>query len=101
MQTINKGGCRWRDTDGRFVRNKRDVWHIPTQAFKEAHFATFPPNLIRPCIAANCHENGVVLDVFMSAGTTAVVAQELGRNFVGIELNLEYVKIAEKRLLSN
>ena len=80
------------------MRNKRDVWCVPTRAFKEAHFATFPPDLIRPCIDAGCPDNGVVLDIFMGAGTTAVVAQELGRNFVGIELNPEYVRIAEKRL---
>ena len=98
VQTISKGGYRWQSVGGQFVRNKRDVWHVPTRAFKEAHFATFPPDLIRPCIAAGCPENGVVLDVFMGAGTTAVVAQELGRNFVGIELNPEYVRIAEKRL---
>jgi len=97
-QTINKGGARWKEVDGQFIRNRRDVWFVPTRGFKEAHFATFPPNLIKPCIEAGCPENGVVLDVFMGAGTTAVVARELGRNFIGIELNPEYVRIAEKRL---
>ncbi|GHT18342.1 hypothetical protein FACS189429_4700 [Bacteroidia bacterium] len=54
--------------------------------------------LIKPCIAAGCPENGVVLDCFMGAGTTALVARELGRNFVGIELNEEYVRLAEERV---
>ncbi|MDR2823601.1 MAG: site-specific DNA-methyltransferase [Prevotellaceae bacterium] len=99
LQSIAKGGgCRWREFDGQFIRNKRDVWRVPTRAFKEAHFATFPPDLIRPCIEAGCPQNGVVLDCFMGAGTTAVVARELGRNFVGVELNREYVAIARERL---
>jgi DNA modification methylase len=98
VQSMNKGGYRWREVDGGFVRNRRDVWCVPTRGFKEAHFATFPPDLIKPCILAGCPENGVVLDCFMGAGTTAVVAQELGRNFVGVEINEGYVGIAEGRL---
>jgi len=62
------------------ARNKRSVWTVPTKAFKEAHFATFPTSLIRTCIDAGCPPDGVVLDPFMGAGTTAVVAKELGRN---------------------
>jgi len=80
------------------ARNKRSVWTVPTRAFKGAHFATFPPALIRPCIEAGCPADGVVLDPFMGAGTTAVVAKELGRDYVGIELNGEYVRMAEERL---
>ena len=80
------------------ARNKRSVWTVPTRAFKGAHFATFPPDLIRICIEAGCPIGGVVLDPFMGAGTTAVVAKELGRNYVGIELNGEYVRIAQERL---
>ena len=80
------------------ARNKRSVWTVPTRAFKGAHFATFPPDLIRTCIGAGCPPGGVVLDPFMGAGTTAVVARELGMNYVGVELNSEYVALAEKRL---
>ena len=71
---------------------------MPTRGFKGAHFATFPPDLIRTCIEAGCPKDGVVLDPFMGAGTTALVARELGRNYVGIELNSDYVKMAEERL---
>ena len=80
------------------ARNKRSVWTVPTRGFKGAHFATFPPDLIRICIAAGCPPNGVVLDPFMGAGTTALVAKELNKNYVGIELNKEYVRLAEERL---
>jgi DNA modification methylase len=98
-QTFSHGGReRWQVQDGQFVRNRRSVWSVPTRAFKGAHFATFPPNLIRACIDAGCPPGGVVLDPFMGAGTTAVVARELGRNYVGVELNAEYVKMAEDRI---
>jgi len=83
------------------ARNKRSVWTVPTRGFKGAHFATFPPDLIRTCIEAGCPPDGVVLDPFMGAGTTAIVAQELGRNYVGIELNSDYVRLAEERIESN
>lgn len=79
-------------------RNKRTVWTINTQPFPEAHFATFPPDLIKPCILAGCPEGGVVLDPFMGAGTTAVVCSNTGRNYIGIELNPEYVTIASERI---
>ncbi|OJV39333.1 MAG: hypothetical protein BGO29_07545 [Bacteroidales bacterium 36-12] len=98
LQTISKGGERWTVVDGIYIRNKRDVWSVPTRAFKGAHFATFPPDLIRTCIAAGCPHGGVVLDPFMGAGTTAVVAQELGRNYIGVELNPQYVGIAQQRV---
>jgi DNA modification methylase len=80
-------------------RNKRSVWNVVTKPFSEAHFATFPEDLILPCVLAGCPENGIVLDPFMGAGTTAVVAVKNNRNYVGIELNPEYIKIAEKRIL--
>lgn len=80
-------------------RNKRSVWTVTTKPFSEAHFATFPEDLIVPCIKAGCPEGGVVLDPFMGAGTTALVALKLNREYIGFELNPEYVKIAEKRLL--
>jgi len=98
-QQIHKGGKRWANSiDGIPARNRRSVWTVPTRGFKGAHFATFPPDLIRPCIEAGCPSDGVVLDPFMGAGTTALIARELGRNYVGIELNSEYVRLAEERL---
>jgi DNA modification methylase len=80
------------------ARNKRSVWTVSTRAFKGAHFATFPPDLIRTCIEAGCPPGGVVLDPFIGAGTTAIVAVESGRNYVGVELNADYVKMAEERI---
>lgn len=79
-------------------RNLRNVWSIPTQGFPEAHFATFPPKLIEPCIKAGCPEGGTVLDPFGGSGTTGLVADRLGRNAILIELNPEYAAIAERRL---
>jgi len=80
------------------ARNKRDVWTVPTRPFKGAHFATFPPKLITPCVLAGCPVGGIVLDPFFGAGTTGLVAQQLNRNYIGIDLNAEYGKIAEERL---
>ena len=79
-------------------RNRRTIWKVATKPFKEAHFATFPPDLIRPCILAGCPENGTVLDPFFGAGTTGLVAIEENRRFIGIELNPEYVELAKSRL---
>lgn len=78
--------------------NKRSVWSVSTMPYKEAHFATFPEELPATCIKAGCPIGGTVLDPFMGAGTTALVARKLDRNFIGFELNPEYIKIAEKRL---
>jgi len=79
-------------------RNKRSVWTVSTKAFSEAHFATFPPALIEPCILAGCPQGGVVLDPFFGAGTTGLVADRHGRDCIGIELNPEYADMAEKRI---
>ena len=81
-----------------YVRNKRDVWSVNVKPCSEAHFATYPFELIKPCILAGCPENGIVLDPFMGSGTTAIVARWLNRNYLGVELNPEYIKIAHKRL---
>jgi DNA modification methylase len=129
-----------RTMDGYQARNKRDVWWVSTKPFKEAHFATFPEDLVEPMILAGCprfvckkcgkprlgknpvpekgwqaikkeidwtdcccgvgFEPGIVLDPFMGSGTTAVVAKKLSRRYIGIELNPEYIKIAEARLQS-
>jgi DNA modification methylase len=80
-------------------RNKRSVWSVSTIAYSEAHFAVFPPKLIEPCILAGSRPDDIVLDCFMGAGTTALVALQHGRQYLGVELNPEYVKLAEKRIL--
>jgi len=79
-------------------RNKRSVWTVATKPFKGAHFATFPPDLIEPCVLAGCPENGTVLDPFGGAGTTGLVAQQHNRDSILIELNPDYIEIAKERL---
>lgn len=112
----NRGGCGRIEYDGKrksggvtstkaqisFVtivekRNKRDVWSITPKPVKEAHFATFPEELIKPCILAGSRRDGVVLDPFFGSGTTGRVAESLNRRYLGIELNPEYIKISKKR----
>ena len=83
---------------GNEKRNKRSVWTVTTKPYSEAHFATYPHDLIIPCILAGCPEGGTVLDPFGGSGTTAQVAAQLNRNAVLCELNQEYVEIAQKRL---
>ena len=80
------------------TKNRRSVWTVATKPYPEAHFATFPPELIRPCVLAGCKPGGTVLDPFFGAGTTGLVALEEGRSFIGIDINPKYVEIAEKRL---
>lgn len=79
-------------------RNKRSVWSVNTKPFKGAHFATFPPDLIRPCVLAGCPEGGTVLDPFGGAGTTGLVAEQNNRDSILIELNADYIEIAKERL---
>ena len=83
---------------GYSTRNKRSVWTVSTRPFKGAHFATFPPALIEPCILAGCPEGGTVLDPFFGAGTTGLVAQRHNRKWIGCELNPEYAAIAQARI---
>jgi len=78
--------------------NKRSVWTVPTKPFRGAHFATFPPALIEPCILAGSRENDVVLDPFMGSGTTAQVAIENNRKYLGCELNQTYQEIQMQRI---
>ena len=80
-------------------KNKRSVWTIATKPYKDAHFATYPPELITPCIVAGSKENDIVLDPFSGSGTTGEVALLHNRNYIGLELNPEYAKLSEKRLL--
>ena len=84
--------------EGANDRNKRSVWEVTTQPYPEAHFATYPEKLVDPCILAGCPQDGVVLDPFVGSGTTMAVAQKLGRRGVGVDLSLEYLELAQKRL---
>lgn len=81
------------------VRNLRSVWLINPKPYRGAHFATFPPKLVEPCIKAGSRPGDLVLDPFCGSGTVALVAQELGRRSVNIDLNPEYVEMAKRRLM--
>ncbi|PZP83397.1 MAG: site-specific DNA-methyltransferase [Azospirillum brasilense] len=96
--TTRHSGNAWEPQQSGGLVNKKSVWTVATCGLKEAHFATFPPKLIEPCIKAGCVERGVVLDPFFGAGTTALVAERLNRDCIGIELNGGYIGIARKRL---
>lgn len=87
-----------RDFYSRGGRNKRCVWSINTSPLKESHFAVYPEKLIETPILACCPENGIVLDIFFGSGTSGIVSKKLDRKYLGIEMNPEYIKIAEKRL---
>jgi DNA modification methylase len=91
----NGGLCR---REMQETRNKRTVWTVPTFSYAEAHFATFPPALIEPCILAGCPEGGTILDPFSGSGTTGVVSLRADRNYIGIELNAEYVEMSRNRI---
>jgi DNA modification methylase len=80
------------------MRNKRSVWVVPTRSYKGAHFATFPPDLIKPCILAGSKHNDIVLDPFMGSGTTAQVALQHGRRYLGCELNKDYEQLQNDRI---
>lgn len=82
------------------TRNKRSVWTVKPDTSTKAHFATFPEELITPCILAGCPEGGTVLDPFLGSGTTAIVALKHDRSCIGIDLNPKYVKIARERVES-
>lgn len=97
QHTAGKPHERWRFKDGKPVKNRRDVWTVCTRPYKGAHFATFPPELIEPCILAGSRTGGTVLDPFIGSGTTAEVASRLGRDCIGIELNPEYAALIKER----
>jgi DNA modification methylase len=101
-EQISRGGRgqekHWTLEDGKAGRNKRDVWEIATQPYPEAHFATYPEDLVIPCIKAGTPEGGVVLDPFAGSGTTLAVARRLGRRSIGIELNPAYVDLIKRRI---
>jgi DNA modification methylase len=88
--------------DGSYAgANKRTVWTVAPEPFGEAHFATFPPKLVEPCILAGAPAGGLVLDPFAGAGTTGLVATRLGRRFLGIELNPKYAEMARQRIVND
>lgn len=91
----------WRPGDSPLGRNPGDVWTIPTTPFPGAHFAAFPPELPRRCIAAGCKPGGTVLDPFHGSGTTGMVAQKLGRPYVGIDLNADYLDLSLRTRLAD
>jgi DNA modification methylase len=80
------------------TRNRRSVWTVATRPYKGAHFATFPPALIEPCILAGSRPGDIVLDPFMGSGTTAAVALQHGRPYLGCELNPEYEPLQQERI---
>ena len=100
QQTINRVREHGSITDDMInpLRNKRDVWTINTVPFKGGHYAAYPPKLVETCLLAGCPEGGVVLDPFMGSGTTGMVAKQLDRHYVGIELNPEYTELAYARI---
>jgi len=89
---------RWDQAFHTKGRNRRTVWEIPLSKFRDAHFAVFPEKLVEICVLAGCPLGGIVLDPFLGSGTTAVVAQRLGRKYVGIEINPEYCEMAKARV---
>jgi DNA modification methylase len=88
-------GVPW---EGQLTRNRRSVWFVASQAYKGAHFATFPAKLVEPCVLAGSKPGDVVLDCFCGAGTVGLVATKYGRKFVGIELNPKYCRMARERI---
>tara|TARA_R110000824_G_C15016184_1_gene657912 strand:+ start:8 stop:835 length:828 start_codon:yes stop_codon:yes gene_type:complete len=90
----NEWGKAWEKTD---MKNRRDVWTVTTKPFKDAHFATFPPDLIEPCVLAGCPPGGIILDPFAGSGTVGGVASYHGRRSIMVELNAEYARMMPKR----
>jgi len=94
MAHSNEVGKKWEYSE---FRNKRDVWIVTTKPYKDAHFATYPPKLIEPCILAGSRPGDTILDPFHGSGTTGEVSGKWGREYIGIELNPEYIEISKKR----
>lgn len=100
QQTINRPREHGEITEDKInpLRNKRDVWIINTVPFKGGHYAAYPPKLVEICLLAGCPEGGIVLDPFMGSGTTGMVAKQLNRHYIGVELNPEYADLALARI---
>ena len=96
VSTNGNSGLARREFTG--TRNRRSVWTITTKPYRGAHFAVMPEALVEPCIKAGSQEGSLILDPFTGSGTVGAVAVRLGRQFVGCELNPEYVKLAEQRI---
>jgi len=101
--SFNNSKAKRRETKGNApnadgLRNRRSVWTVPSKPYGAAHFATYPPALIEPCVLAGCPPNGLVLDPFGGSGTTAGVAEKHGRNSLLCELNAEYVGLVADRV---
>lgn len=96
----NREGRDMRDIGAGETRNRRSVWCVSTKPYKGAHFATFPPDLIEPCVLAGSREGDIVLDPFMGSGTTAMVAKKHGRLYLGCELNPAYEELQTARILT-
>ncbi len=97
-QNLHDG--RWDQAFHPKGRNKRTVWSIPLSKFRDAHFAVFPEQLVRQCILASCPENGIVMDPFSGAGTTAMTAKKLGRDYLAIDCVEEYCELTRSRIAS-
>ena len=100
QETYLKAGS-WDMSDQRYypaIHNARSVWWITIEPFPDAHFATFPTKLVERCIAAGCPKDGVVLDPFVGSGTTCLVAKNMGRHSIGIDLNPDYIRMAKERI---
>lgn len=100
VQGINKGRARGAVKDEIIlpIRSRRDVWQINTVPYSGGHFAAFPPKLAETCILAGCPIGGVVLDPFLGSGTTAAVAKQLSRYYIGIEISPDYCALAKERI---
>jgi site-specific DNA-methyltransferase (cytosine-N4-specific) len=94
---LHASQAKAREAGGFEKRNRRSVWTVPTQPYSGAHFATFPPALIEPCVLAGSRTGDIVLDPFFGSGTTGQVAQALGRQWIGCELNTEYAPLQQAR----
>ena len=91
-------GLKGKEWEENPMKNKRSVWTVNTKGYKGAHFAVYPKQLVLPCILAGCPQDGTVLDPFNGSGTTGIVALQNNRRYIGLELNPEYVKLAEARI---
>lgn len=94
----NLHDARWDQAFHPAGRNKRTVWSVPLSKYREAHFAVFPEVLVKTCLLAGCPQDGLVLDPFLGSGTTAIVARQLGRDYLGIDCVAEYCDMARRRL---
>jgi DNA modification methylase len=100
VQTFNKPRSNRAGVEIKLAdtRNLRDVWTVSTKAYRGAHFAVYPTELITPCILAGCPPGGIMLDPFIGSGTTAEAALKLGRRYIGIDINPDYCRLAEERV---